>query len=133
MSIRIKNITSGEVIKVNNVQNMNGMLVAEKANPQPRHKFYEKYTFLSDSGDNELLSFIHDLRQAIKVANIVKCVSYRQTALLSNPALVKFGRAKALRRNVFKGMEADEIRIIYGYMNDTNNIWAQAMKELFEA
>ena len=83
-------------------------------------------------GDEVLMDFITDLRQAIRAANIIKCVSYRQTKLLADPDLLKFGRVKALRRNVFKGMEADEIRIIYGYLTDTENIWAQAMYELFE-
>lgn len=83
-------------------------------------------------GDEVLMSFITDLRQAIRAANIIKCVSYRQTKLLADPDLLKFGRVKALRRNVFKGMEADEICIIYGYLTDTKNIWAQAMYELFE-
>ena len=83
-------------------------------------------------GDEVLMNFITDLRQAIRAANIIKCVSYRQTKLLADHDLLKFGRVKALRRNVFKGMEADEIRIIYGYLTDTENIWAQAMYELFE-
>lgn len=83
-------------------------------------------------GDEVLMDFITDLRQAIRAANIIKCVSYRQTTLLANQALLKFGRVNALRRNVFKGMEADEIRIIYGYLNDTQNIWAQAMSQLFD-
>ena len=83
-------------------------------------------------GDEVLMSFITDLRQAIRAANIIKCVSYRQTKLLADHDLLKFGRVKALRRNVFKGMEADEIRIIYGYLTDTENIWAQAMYELFD-
>lgn len=83
-------------------------------------------------GDEVLMDFITDLRQAIRAANIIKCVSYRQTKLLANQALLKFGRVNALRRNVFKGMEADEIRIIYGYLTDTENIWAQAMNELFD-
>ena len=83
-------------------------------------------------GDEVLMNFITDLRQAIRAANIIKCVSYRQTKLLADPDLLKFGRVKALRRNVFKGMEADEIRIIYGYLTDTENIWAKAMYELFD-
>ena len=83
-------------------------------------------------GDEVLMSFITDLRQAIRAANIIKCVSYRQTKLLADPDLLKFGRVKALRRNVFKGMEEDEIRIIYGYLTDKENIWAQAMYELFQ-
>ena len=83
-------------------------------------------------GDEVLMNFITDLRQAIRAANIIKCVSYRQTKLLADPDLLKFGRVKALRRNVFKGMEEDEIRIIYGYLTDKENIWAQAMYELFE-
>ena len=51
MAIQVKNLATGEVVKVNNVQNMNGQLVAEKANPQPKNKFYDKYTFLTDSGE----------------------------------------------------------------------------------
>ena len=82
-------------------------------------------------GDEVLMDFITDLRQAIREANIIKCVSYRQTTLLANQSLLKFGRVKALRRNVFKGMEDDEIRIIYGYLTDKENIWAKAMYELF--
>lgn len=84
-------------------------------------------------GDTVLYNFITDLRQAIKEANVVRCVSYRQTALLANPLLVKFGMAKALTRNVFKGMEQDEIRIIYQNIKDKKNIWAVAMAELFES
>lgn len=84
-------------------------------------------------GDEVLMDFITDLRKAIRAANIIKCVSYRQTKLLADPDLLKFGRVKALRRNVFKGMEADEIRIIYGYLTDTQNIWAQAMSQLFDS
>lgn len=83
-------------------------------------------------GDEVLMNFITDLRQAIRAANIIKCVSYRQTKLLADPDLLKFGRVKALRRNVFKGMEDDEIRIIYGYLTDKENIWAQAMYDLFQ-
>lgn len=83
-------------------------------------------------GDEVLMDFITDLRQAIRKANIIKCVSYRQTTLLANQSLLKFGRVKALRRNVFKGMEEDEIRIIYGYLTDKENIWAQAMYDLFQ-
>lgn len=83
-------------------------------------------------GDEVLMNFITDLRQAIRAANIIKCVSYRQTKLLADPDLLKFGRVKALRRNVFKGMEEDEIRIIYGYLTDKENIWAQAMYDLFQ-
>lgn len=83
-------------------------------------------------GDEVLMDFITDLRQAIREANIIKCVSYRQTTLLANQSLLKFGRVKALRRNVFKGMEEDEIRIIYGYLTDKENIWAQAMYDLFQ-
>ena len=83
-------------------------------------------------GDEVLMDFITDLRQAIRAANIIKCVSYRQTKLLADPDLLKFGRVKALRRNVFKGTEEDEIRIIYGYLTDKENIWAQAMYDLFQ-
>lgn len=94
---------------------------------------YEKNVELNvmAKGDKVLYSFICDLRKAIAEANIQLCVSYRQTAALATERAVKYGREKALKRVVFGGRDADEIRVIYGLLKDKENVWAQAMAKCF--
>lgn len=81
-------------------------------------------------GDEVLYNFICDLRQAIDRSGIQLCVSYRQTAILASELTTKFGRDRALLRNVFGGREQDEIRTIYGQLTDKENVWARAMRKL---
>lgn len=94
---------------------------------------YEKNVELNimAKGDKELYQFITDLRHAINEAGVQLCVSYRQTAALATEKAVKYGRDKGLLRNVFGGRERDEIRVIYGQLKHTENVWAQAMQNLF--
>lgn len=94
---------------------------------------YEKNVELNvmAKGDVSLHSFICDLRNAIAEANIQLCVSYRQTAALATEKAVKYGREKALRRVVFGGRDADEIRIMYGLLKAKDNVWAKAMTKCF--
>lgn len=94
---------------------------------------YEKNVELNvmAKGDKILYSFICDLRKAIAEANIQLCVSYRQTAALATEKAVKYGREKALKRVVFGGRDADEIRIIYGLLKDKENVWAKSMEDCF--
>lgn len=94
---------------------------------------YEKNVELNvmAKGDKILYSFICDLRKAIAEANIQLCVSYRQTAALATEKAVKYGREKALKRVVFGGRDADEIRIVYGLLKDKENVWAKSMADCF--
>lgn len=94
---------------------------------------YEKNVELNvmAKGDKVLYSFICDLRKAIAEANIQLCVSYRQTAALATERAAKYGREKALKRVVFGGRDADEIRIIYGLLKDKENVWAKSMEDCF--
>ena len=94
---------------------------------------YEKNVELNvmAKGDVFLYSFICDLRKAIAEANIQLCVSYRQTAALATEKAVKYGREKALKRVVFGGRDADEIRIIHGLLKAKENVWAKAMAKCF--
>lgn len=94
---------------------------------------YEKNVELNvmAKGDKPLYTFICDLRKAIAEANIQLCVSYRQTAALATERAVKYGREKALKRVVFGGRDADEIRIIYELLKDKENVWAKAMAKCF--
>ena len=84
------------------------------------------------NNDNVLYSFICDLRNAIKETRISLCVSYRQTATLATEKAIKYGRDKALKRNVFGGREIDEIRILHEALTDKSNIWAKAMQSLIK-
>lgn len=84
------------------------------------------------NNDDVLYSFICDLRNAIKETRISLCVSYRQTATLATEKAVKYGRDKALMRNVFGGREVDEIRILHEALTDKSNVWAKAMKSLIK-
>lgn len=83
-------------------------------------------------GDEVLYNFICDLRNAIKETRISLCVSYRQTSTLATDKAVKYGREKALMRNVFGGRENDEIRILFDALADKKNVWAVAMKSLIK-
>lgn len=83
-------------------------------------------------GDEVLYNFVCDLRNAIKETRISLCVSYRQTATLATEKASKYGRDKALMRNVFGGREVDEIRILHEALTDKSNIWAKAMQSLIK-
>lgn len=84
------------------------------------------------NNDVELYNFVCDLRNAIKETRISLCVSYRQTATLATEKAIKYGRDKALKRNVFGGREIDEIRILHEALTDKSNIWAKAMQSLIK-
>lgn len=81
-------------------------------------------------GDEVLMNFVEDLRNAISITNISLCVSYRQTKALANKNLTKFGKDKALLRNMFGGMESDEIRMLYNALANKDNEWAKAMRSI---
>lgn len=81
-------------------------------------------------GDEVLYNFVCDLRNAIKQTGVQLCVSYRQTAVLASELSKKYGKQNALARNVFAGMEEDDIQVLYGALTDTTNTWSKAMKGL---
>lgn len=84
------------------------------------------------NNDEVLYNFVCDLRNAIKETRVSLCVSYRQTATLATEKAVKYGREKALMRNVFGGREVDEIRILFDALADKSNVWAKAMQSLIK-
>lgn len=79
-------------------------------------------------GDEELVNFVEDVRRALKELRISHVVSYRETKYMKARENKK---EKALIRSTFKGLEIDEIRMIYGELMDKENVWAKAMKNLF--
>lgn len=81
------------------------------------------------NGDLEWVQFIEDLRHAIKAAGIQHIASYRATKYAA--ARKGCDKKKILSRSTLKGLESDEIRLIYGQLADTTSVWAKEMKKLF--
>lgn len=79
-------------------------------------------------GDETLVNFVEDVRNAIKSCRISHVVSYRETKYMKAREDKK---EKALIRSTFKGLESDAIRLIYGSLADKENPWAKAMKKIF--
>ena len=84
-------------------------------------------------GDEVLVNFVEDVRQAIKSTRISHCVSYRETAYMYDWKERPNGMKKALKRRTFKALDIDEIRVIYGALSDKSNPWAKATAELINA
>ena len=82
-------------------------------------------------GDEELVAFMEDVREAIKSVNIEHVVSYRATKYAAHMCPIGRSMEKVLKRKVFATLERDEIAVIYGALNNTSNKWAKAMKKLF--
>lgn len=83
-------------------------------------------------GDEETVDFVEDLRQSIKGAGLDLVVSYRQTATLADPFLrANVSRAELLRDAVFGGVEADELRIVYGGLHNPDCDWGKTLKGLY--
>lgn len=75
-------------------------------------------------GDKELVAFVEDVRKALAKTGVTQIVSYRATAYMHARSANK---AKTLVRNTFKGMEKDDIRMVYNALRDKDNEWAKAM------
>lgn len=83
-------------------------------------------------GDEEISDYLDDLRKAANEAHITLTVSYRQAETLGNKAMQGcWSDAQLLSNGVFKGMQKDEIRILYGGLNNKQNRWAKAQLLLF--
>lgn len=75
-------------------------------------------------GDKELVAFVEDVRKALAKTGVTQIVSYRATAYMHARSTNK---SKTLVRNTFKGMETDDIRMVYNALTDKKNEWAKAM------
>lgn len=83
------------------------------------------------NGDMQAVEFAHELRESAKKNNIKIVVSYRFLKTLTNPNLQDvFSDSELLESALFKGMETDEIRILYNGLQTTGNRWAKAAAEL---
>lgn len=75
-------------------------------------------------GDEELVNFVEDVRQAIKSTGTLHFVSYTETKYMKQHENKK---EKALLRSTFKSLDIDIIRQIYGALQNKENEWAKAL------
>ena len=82
-------------------------------------------------GNEEIVAFVEDIREAIKTTGIQQVVSYRATAAMRDEVENEDDKEACIIESVCKGLEKDEIREIYGALKNKENVWAKAMKKAF--
>lgn len=82
-------------------------------------------------GNEEIVAFVEDIREAIKATGIQQVVSYRATAAMRDEVENENDKEACIVESVCKGLEKDEIREIYGALKNKENVWAKAMKKAF--
>lgn len=78
-------------------------------------------------GDEVLVNFVEDVRQAITQTGALHFVSYTETRYMKQHETKK---EKALIRSTFKSLDMDIIRQIYGALKDKENVWAKALENV---
>ena len=82
-------------------------------------------------GNEEIVAFVEDVRQAVATCGLQHVVSYRATAAMIDEVEHENDKVSCCEESVFKGLEQDEIREIYGALKNKENAWARATKKLF--
>jgi MoxR-like ATPase len=81
-------------------------------------------------GNENIVSFVEDVRQAIKQTGIKHVVSYRATAAMIDEVENENDLTACCDESIFKALDVDARREIYERLNDNTNIWAKALKKL---
>lgn len=82
-------------------------------------------------GDETIADYLDDLRNSAREARISLTVSYRQAETLGNKTMQKaWGDAALLANGVFKGLQKDEIRMLFGGLKNQSGRWAAAHASL---
>lgn len=82
-------------------------------------------------GDETIANYLDDLRESAKESRISLTVSYRQAETMGDPIMQKaWGDVALLANGVFKGLQKDEIRILYGGLKNQTGRWAAAHASL---
>lgn len=81
-------------------------------------------------GHEEIVSFVEDVRQAIKQTGIKHVVSYRATAAMIDEVENENDIIACCDESVFKTLDIDARREIYDRLNDKTNVWAKALKKI---
>lgn len=82
-------------------------------------------------GNEDIVAFVEDIREAIKATGIQQVVSYRATAAMRDEVENENDKEACIVESVCKGLEKDEMREIYGALKNKENVWAKAMKKAF--
>ena len=91
----------------------------------------ERIELLMANGDQEIVDFAHDVRQAVERSGLYAIISYRCIKRLGNVNLQNaWGDGNLLKNAFAKSLGVDELRLIYGNLNNTENRWAKALKLL---
>lgn len=80
--------------------------------------------------NESIVSFVEDVRQAIKQTGIKHVVSYRATAAMIDEVENENDLVACCDESVFKTLDVDARREIYERLNDRTNVWAKALKKL---
>lgn len=105
------------------------------ASSRDRFVFYKTYYDerielpVMAGGDKELIDFMQDLRQSIEKSHIQLVASMRATKYLHAH---DNNKRTALERGLFKGMDAEDIRVLYNNLSSKGlaTSWSDAMNEL---
>lgn len=81
-------------------------------------------------GNENIVSFVEDVRQAIKETGIKHVVSYRATAAMIDEVENENDLTACCDESVFKALDVDARREIYERLNEKTNVWAKALKNL---
>lgn len=82
------------------------------------------------NGDKSVLDFIHDLRQSAAAAGVDMILGYRAISKLrklSDPKVFDVFKDDLLQMAVLKGMQTDEINILYNGLQHKENRFAEMM------
>lgn len=81
-------------------------------------------------GNESIVSFVEDVRQALKQTGIKHVVSYRATAAMIDELENENDLVACCDESIFKTLDTDARREIYERLNDKTNVWAKAFKML---
>ena len=81
-------------------------------------------------GNENIVSFVEDVRQAIKQTGIKHVVSYRATAAMIDEVENENDLTACCEESIFKALDVDARREIYERLNNKSNVWAKALKKL---
>lgn len=80
--------------------------------------------------NENIVSFVEDVRQAIKQTGIKHVVSYRATAAMIDEVENENDLTACCDESIFKALDVDARREIYERLNNKTNVWAKALKKL---
>ena len=88
---------------------------------------------LCANGEESVLEYIHDLRQSAVAAGVDMILGYRSISKLrklSDPKVFDLFKDDLLQMSVLKGMQIDEVNVLYNGLQHKNNRFAQMMSQL---